>query len=83
MRTSRLARLVGRGAVLAAVGFAAVGAASPAIAADFGWSDRVSTTTIEWASTIEWSSAPLRDPSDEPAGEPGSTGLEERTIEWS
>ncbi|WP_155374066.1 hypothetical protein [Catellatospora vulcania] len=81
MRTSRLARLVSRGAILAAVGIAAVGAAGPAFAADETTVMYQTDTTIEWgtASTIEWASIPTRDPDVKP----DRTGLEEKTIEWA
>lgn len=75
MRKSKICALVGRGAVIAILGAAAVTfAASPAAARSPLGNGEVVTTPL----TFEWGFAPTYSSDDEIE----DTGLEERTFEW-
>lgn len=82
MRTSRLMRLVSRGAILAAMGAASVAAAaSPAAAAELT-ADQAVVSPL----SIEWTSYPSHEGRVQPADDDDRaprTGLEEKSIEWT
>ncbi len=71
MRTSRLGRLVIRGAVLAALGVVSLGTASPAAADSVDWT-RVDQPTTQ---SVDWTTSPADD------GEQHS--LESLSVDWT
>jgi hypothetical protein len=79
MRTNKICALLGRGAIIAVLGMAAVAAAASPAAARISFDGAVvSTRPLSYTDSLEWGSAPASDPT---AG-PVETGLEERSLEW-